>query len=352
MVEVKLNEGWRMEARSGQNRRTMWRRLILGAALLGLFWTAPRLAATEPIVRAGLLVGVQGLGDQSYNDMTYAGLVRARQTHGIRILLEHTGMEAGAIEAAIQRLIDHQVDIIVANGFYYRSAVNSYARRFPKRYFIIQDAVIRDLPNVASVTYAVEEGSFLVGALAALMTRTGKCAFIGGVDLPIMHVFRRGYEQGARHIDPDLSVSAEFISKGPDYSGFDNPAAAFELATRLYGGGVDIIYAAAGVSGNGVMRAARKQGRYAIGVDSDQDYMAKGRVLTSMMKRLDVTTFEEIDKIVRGVFQAGVKNYGLKAGGIGLTEMKYTRHLIPDAVHARIQSLKDAIIAGNIVVTP
>jgi basic membrane protein A len=330
----------------------MWRQLIVGAALLGLLWAAPRLAAAESTLQVGLLVGVQGLGDQSYNDMTYAGLVRARQTHGISILLEHTDLEADAIEAAMQRLIERQIDVIVANGFYFRSAIDKYARLHPKRFFIIHDAVIADLPNVASVTYAVEEGSFLVGALAALMTRTGQCAFIGGVDTPIMQVFRRGYEQGARHIDPDLPVRVEFICKGPDFSGFDNPAAAFDLATRLYDRGVDIIYAAAGVSGNGVMRAARKQGRYAIGVDSDQDHMAKGRVLTSMMKRLDVTTFEEIDKIVRGVFQAGVRNYGLKAGAIGLTEMRYTRHLIPDAVYARIQSLKDAIIAGNIVVTP
>ena len=341
-----------MREGGSRNQQTLWRRLIFGAALLGLLWAAPPSAATESPIRAGLLVGVQGLGDQSYNDMTYAGLVRARQTHSISILLEHTGMEADAIEAAMQRLIDRQVDIIVANGFYYRSVVDKYARRYPKRFFIIHDAVIADLPNVASVTYAVEEGSFLVGALAALMSRTGRCAFIGGVDVPIMHVFRRGYEQGVHDIDPDLPVRVEFISKEPDFSGFDNPAAAFDLAMQLYGGGVDIIYAAAGVSGNGVMRAARKSGRYVIGVDTDQDHMAKGRVLTSMMKRLDVTTFEEIDKIVRGVFQAGVRNYGLKAGGIGLTEMKYTRHLIPDAVYARIQSLRDAIIAGKIVVTP
>jgi basic membrane protein A len=330
----------------------MWRQLSIWMVLLGALTTASPPAAAGDRLRAGLLVGVQGLGDQSYNDMTYAGLVRARQTHGIRILLEHTVSEEGAIEAAVRRLIDREVDIIVANGFYYRSAVIKYARRFPKRFFIIQDAVIADLPNVASVTYAVEEGSFLVGALAALMTRTGQCAFIGGVDIPIMQVFRRGFEQGARHIDPQLPVRAEFISKGSDLSGFNNPAAAYELAMKLYGGGVDIIYAAAGVSGNGVMRAARKSGRYAIGVDSDQDHLAKGQVLTSVMKRLDVTTFEEIDKIVRGVFKAGVRTYGLKAGGIGLTEMKYTRQLIPDAVHTRIQAIRDAIIAGEIVVTP
>jgi basic membrane protein A len=337
---------------SAQDLLRKWCQQILWIILLGAFLAAPVSAMVAPRISAGLLVSIQGLGDQSYNDMTYAGLVRARQVHGIALLLEHTRPEAGAIEAAVQRLIDRKVDIIVANGFYFRSAIDRYARRYPKRFFIIQDAVIADLPNVASVTYAVEEGSFLVGALAALMTRSGRCAFIGGVDVPIMHAFRRGYEQGARHIDPDLPVRAEFISKGPDYSGFDNPAAAFDLAMQLYGGGVDIIYAAAGVSGNGVMRAARMSGRYAIGVDSDQDHLAKGRVLTSMMKRLDVTTYEEIDEIVRGAFQAGVRNYGLKAGGIGLTEMKYTRHLIPDQVHARLQSIREAIIAGEIEVVP
>jgi len=119
-----------------------------------------------------------------------------------------------------------------------------------------------------------------------------------------------------------------------------------------YDSGVDIIYAAAGVSGNGVMRAARKSGRYAIGVDSDQDHLAKGHVLTSMMKRLDVTTFEEIDKILRGEFTAGVKNYGLEAGGIGLTEMKYTRHLVSDEIHIRLKAIERDIVSGKIKVTP
>ena len=325
---------------------------LLWALLVGLLLSLPLGASAGADLSVGLLVGVQGLGDQSYNDMTYAGLVRARQAHGITLLLEHTRSEAGAIEAAMQRLLERKVDVIVANGFYFSSAVNVYARRYPDRYFIIQDAIIADLPNVAAVTYAVEEGSFLVGALAALMTRTGQCAFIGGVDVPIMQVFRRGYLQGVRHIDPELTVWTDFISRGSDFSGFNNPAAAYEMAMGYYESGVDIIYAAAGVSGNGVMRAARKSGRYAIGVDSDQDHLAKGQVLTSMMKRLDVTTFEEIDKIVAGKFKAGVKNYGLEAGGVGLTEMKYTRHLISDEICARLKAIKADIVSGKIEVTP
>ena len=346
-----------MPHRTGTNMRMLAFRRILWPLLVALIVVSAPLVAVPWIAAAqdfsvGLLVGVQGLGDQSYNDMTYAGLVRARQTHGMTLLLEHTGLEKGAIEAAMQRLLDGGVDIIVANGFYFSSAVNAFARRFPDRHFIIQDAVIDDLPNVASVTYAVEEGSFLVGALAALMTRTGQCAFIGGVDVPIMQPFRRGYEQGVHHIDPRMSVWADFISRGTDFSGFNKPAEAFDLAMKLFDSGVDIIYAAAGVSGNGVMRAARKSGRYAIGVDSDQDHLAEGQVLTSMMKRLDVTTFTEVDKIVRGAFKAGVKRYGLKAGGIGLTEMKYTRHLISDEIHARLETIKTKIIAGKILIAP
>jgi basic membrane protein A and related proteins len=327
-------------------------RVILWIALLASLLGAFPAAATPPKLSVGLLVGIQGLGDQSYNDMTYAGLVRARQVHGIAILLEHTSTEEGAIETAMQRLIESGVDVVVANGFYFSAAVRVFARRFPKRYFIIQDAVIRDLPNVVAVTYAVEEGSFLVGALAAMMTHTGQCAFIGGVDIPIMQAFRRGYLQGARYINPELPVLSHFLSRGSDFTGFNNPAAAFKLAMKLYDNGVDIIYAAAGVSGNGVIRAARKSGRFAIGVDSNQDYLAKGHVLTSMMKRLDETTFQEIDRIVKGEFKAGVKNYGLKAGGIGLTEMRYTRRLIPDTVLTRLDTLKKEIIAGKIRVAP
>ncbi|MEJ2640927.1 MAG: BMP family ABC transporter substrate-binding protein [Desulfosarcinaceae bacterium] len=321
---------------------------IVWAALLVLLLGGTPAAAKKGGLSVGLLVSVQGLGDQSYNDMTYAGLVRARQAFGITISLEHTRPEEAAIEAAMRRLIDSGVDVVVANGFYFSSAVNVYARRFPERYFIIQDAVIRGVPNVAAVTYAVEEGSFLAGALAAMMTHTGAVGFIGGVDIPIMQEFRRGYLQGALYINPKLPVWSDFLSKGSDLSGFNNPAAAFDLAMTLYNSGVDIIYAAAGVSGNGVIRAARKSDRFAIGVDSDQDHLAKGHVLTSMMKRLDETTFQEIDRIVKGRFQAGVKNYGLKAGGIGLTKMKYTRHLISDAVRARLDVRKKEIIAGKI----
>jgi basic membrane protein A and related proteins len=341
-----------MLSRSGVGRPRGRSRAILWVTLLASLLGALPAAATNPKLSVGFLVGIQGLGDQSYNDMTYAGLVHARQVHGIAILLEHTSTEEGAIETAMQRLIESGVDVVVANGFYFRLAVSRFAHRFPKRYFIIQDAVIRDLPNVVAVTYAVEEGSFLVGALAAMMTRTGQCAFIGGVDIPIMQAFRRGYIQGAHYIHPELPVWSYFLSRGSDFSGFNNPAAAFDLAMKLYHSGVDIIYSAAGVSGNGVIRAARKSGYFAIGVDSDQDYLAKGHVLTSMMKRLDETTFQEIDMIVKGRFEAGVKNYGLKAGGIGLTEMKYTRHLISDAVRARLDTLKKEIIAGKIRVAP
>jgi basic membrane protein A and related proteins len=342
----------RMPSQIGIQRGWAWFISIVWTALFVLLLEVTPAAAKEARLSVGLLVGIQGLGDQSYNDMTYAGLVRARQIHGITIALEHTHSEEEAIEAAMQRLLEGGVDIVVANGFYFSTAVEAYARQFPKRYFIIQDAVIRDLPNVAAVTYAVEEGSFLVGALAALMTRTGEVGFIGGVDIPIMQVFRRGYLQGAHYINPQLSVWTDFISQGADFSGFNNPGAAFDLAMKLYGSGVDIIYAAAGVSGNGVIRAARKIDRFAIGVDSDQDHLAKGHVLTSMMKRLDETTFQEIDMIVKGEFQAGVKNYGLKAGGIGLTEMKYTRHLISDTVRAHLEVLKKEIIDGKIRVAP
>lgn len=271
-----------------------------------------------------------------------------KQEHSLQLLYEDSEKTESAFEGAMQRLLDGGATIIVANGFYFKELVEKHAKIHPDRYFILQDAELPDLPNVVSILYSVHEGSFLAGALAGMITSSGNVGFIGGVDIPIMHEFRIGFQEGVLFTNPDATMEEEFISKAPDFSGFRKPAVGFERAAAMYADDVDIIYVAAGLSGNGVLQAAKNSGKFAIGVDSDQDYLAAGFIFTSMMKRLDNATYMEVSKIIDGKFSPGIKKYGLKEDGVGLSEMKFTRHLIPRPVLHRLDQIRADIINGEI----
>lgn len=317
--------------------------LILLIFIVGDTW-----ASTGKDMTLGLLVGISGLGDQSFNDMTYAGLVRIKQEHNLKLIFEDSEKSDAEFEESLKRLLAKGAQIIVANGFYLKDLIATYAPKYPNRYFILQDAEIRDMPNVVCILYSVHEGSFLAGALAGMMTKTNKVGFIGGVDIPIMHVFRQGFEEGVNYSNPTAQVKSMFVTKTPNFSGFRQPDRGYRLAMETYGEGVDIIYAAAGLTGNGVLQAARKSGKFAIGVDSDQDHLAKGSVLTSMMKRLDIATYAEVRKILAGDFRPGIKQYGLKERGVGLSPMKFTHHLIPENVKTQLEKIKNLIVHGTI----
>ncbi|MCP4349928.1 MAG: BMP family ABC transporter substrate-binding protein [Desulfobacterales bacterium] len=299
----------------------------------------------------GFAMGAGGLGDQSFNDITYTGLARAQKKHGIRLVLDVPKEEEAGYEATLQRLIDKKVDIIVANGWEYEEPVKKYATQYPKQRFLMNDVPIEGLPNVISSIYEQHEGSFLVGVLAGLMTKTNTVGFIGGVDIAVIHAYRIGYHEGVLYANPKAKILDAFISVGKDFSGFSNPGRGKKLALEHYQRGADVIFAAAGLSSNGVIYAAQQQKKFAIGVDSDQDHLAKGYVLTSMMNRLDQSTFQEISKIVAGDFTPGIKTYGLKKGGVSLSPMKFTKDIIPDNVHQQIKDAKDKILTGKITVT-
>lgn len=318
--------------------------------LLTFLFTPPQADAQDKIT-VGFLVGISGLGDQSFNDMAYAGLFKIKKEFGTHLVFEDSEKSDAAFGASMQRLIEKGSDIIVANGFYMQELVEKYARQHPEVHFILQDAVVEGLDNVVCILYSVNEGSFLAGAFAALMSNSRQVGFIGGVDIPIMHSFRKGFKQGVQHISPKVSVEERFISIAPDFSGFKNPSKAHDIAVEFYESGIDIIFSAAGLSGNGVIQAAKETGKFAIGVDSDQDYMAQGNVITSMMKRLDVATYTEVKKVIEGNSRSGPVTYGLAEEGVGLSPMKFTRHLIPFSVTSEIEEIKRDIISGKITVT-
>ncbi len=304
----------------------------------------------EPLT-VGFLVGSGGLGDESYNDMTMAGIAQAQRRHGLQVIpIKPVETEEG-IAAALDQLVKADAGIIVSNRIALPQVLHRYAVRYPDKFFILNDMPWNNAPNVMSIGYAHHEGTFLVGALAGRMTNTGKIAFIGGTDLKVIKSFADGFRLGALYTNPKTDVQNIYIADGQNPSGFNNPKRAYQLATSLYNQGIDIIFAAAGLSGNGVIHAAKTSNRFVIGVDTDQDHMAKGNVLTSMMKRLDIATYGALTDAINGNFKPGVTYYGLKEGGVGLSPMKYTKHLIDDQILKQLSTIRTEIISGKIRIT-
>ncbi|VFQ43749.1 BMP family lipoprotein [Desulfoluna butyratoxydans] len=316
--------------------------LFLAALLIGA------VPASGSSLTVGFLVGYSGIGDQSFNDMTYAGLIKAKQDLGIGVVVEDMEKSQAAAEKAMQRLLQRPVQVIVANGFEFKELVTTYARRHPEVYFIMHDVPIKGLPNVVSTVFAVEEGSFLAGLLAASMPGAQKVGYIGAVDIPVLTPFLTGFRAGVRYASPGIPLEVAFISEAPDYSGFNDPARGHAVATEMYERGATTIFSVAGLTGNGVIQAARAADRFVIGVDSDQDHLAVGHVLTSMMKRLDIATYKEVAKIAMGRFHPGIRHYGLLEEGVGLSPMTYTRTRIPEALLDRLEEVRLKIIAGEI----
>jgi basic membrane protein A and related proteins len=200
--------------------------------------------------------------------------------------------------------------------------------------------------NLAALKFREEEGSFLVGALAALVSKTKKVGFVGGMNFPLIHKFEAGYKAGVKHVCPQCTVISQYAGVTPE--AFRNPGRGKELALSQYQQGVDIIYHASGSTGLGVFEAARQTGKLAIGVDADQHDEAPGFILTSMVKGVDVAVHEAVRWAKDGTFKGGYYELGLKENGVGYVYDDRNRALIPDAVHARVEALRQEVIAGRI----
>lgn len=320
----------------------------LAMFLMAAVTVCPSPARCAPPQAVGLLAGAGGLGDQSYNDMTMAGLGRAGQLFDFRLLVEETGTSRESQIQGLERLLAQGSEVVVANGAGLGNLVVEYGPRHPDVLFVVNDYWVDNISNVASTVFAQEEGSFLVGMLAAAVAPNRRLGFIGGVDMDVIHEFLHGFAKGAGYVAADIRLTAAFVSAAGDYSGFSKPIRGQEIATEMFRSGVDIIFAVAGLTGNGVIEAAREQGKLAIGVDADQDHMARGHVLSSMMKRLDQSTYKEIVKIANGRFSPGVTHYGLANGGVSLSPMRFTRHLVSDETMNRIRDAQRDIVSGSL----
>lgn len=298
--------------------------------------------------KVGLVLDTGGLGDKSFNDSAYLGLLEAERKMKI---LSDVGQPSNKLEEE-QHLIafaQQDYDLIIGVGFAMQDEVFKIAKEYPEKKFAIIDGIIPDSPNVASLLFKEHEGSFLVGALGAMMSKTKKLGFVGGMDIPLIRKFETGYIEGAKYVEGSAEVMVKYT--GSDPSAWNDPVKGREIALSLITQGCDVIFHAAGGTGGGVIRGCKEKQVYAIGVDSDQDGVEPGVVLTSMVKRCNVAVSKTIQETLEGKFVSGIHNFGIIEDGVGISELKYTRDKIPERYLSRLEEIKQDIISGKIKVT-
>jgi basic membrane protein A len=304
-------------------------------------------------LKVGLVFDVGGRGDKSFNDGAYRGLERAKKELNVDFEYIEPGPGADR-EAALRQLANRpNIGLIFGIGFIFTDDITAIAREFPNKKFACVDYTLdpdKTLPpNLVALEFKEEEGSFLVGALAALLTKTNTIGFVGGMQSPLIKKFEVAYVAGAKYANPNCKVLIGYA--GITGEAFKNPSKGKELALGQYSQGADIIYHASGVTGLGVFEAARERKKLAIGVDSDQYHEAPGFILTSMTKVVDNSTFDIIKAMKEGTFDGGrAVTFGLKSNGVDYVYDDNNKNLIPDAIHARVEEIRKKIIAGEIVV--
>jgi basic membrane protein A len=297
---------------------------------------------------------VGGRGDQSFNDAAARGLDKAKSDLGVdaKEAAAVNGENEAAREERLQQLIDAGYTHVVAVGFAYAKSVGKAAKDNPDVHFAIVDDASDDSKgaNVDQITFAENEGSFLVGAAAALKSKTGHIGFVGGVNVPLIKKFEAGYIAGAKKVNPNIKIDSQYLTQPPDFSGFGDPAKGKSASEGLYPGGADIVYPAAGGSGGGVFTAAKAAGKLAIGVDSDQALTApadvKDVIITSMIKKVDVAVYDFIKSATEGKELTGNNVYDLKSGGVDYS----TTGGHVDDIKSKLDAFKQDIIDGKIKV--
>ena len=330
--------------------------LVVHVALLFVHPSGAAVPPSGDAVDVGVVFDLGGRGDKSFNDGAYLGAERAEKAMGVRVRFIEPG-EGSDRESGLRLLAAEGMDLVIGVGFIFTDDLTQLAKEYPNTRFAGVDysvatdkdgRIIPPPPNLAALKFREEQGSFLVGALAALVSRTKKVGFVGGMDFPLIQKFEMGYKAGVKKVCPDCQVISQYAGVTPE--AFRNPGKGKELALSQYQQGVDVIFHASGSTGLGVFEAARQTGKLAIGVDADQYKEAPGYVLTSMVKGVDNAVFDVIKRVKENRFQGGVYQYGLGENGVGYVYDANNAKLIPAAVRARLESLKQDIVAGTIVV--
>jgi|LakMenEpi03Aug12_release.lakeMendotaPanAssembly.Ray.scaffolds.fasta_scaffold128308_3 basic membrane protein A len=297
--------------------------------------------------KVGLVLDKAGKDDQSFNASAYRGGQRAEKSLGVVVKTVEV-RDSAASESMMRALAGRKFDLVIAVGFSHAGAVKRVAPAFLDRKFVLIDSEVKQ-PNVTSVMFAEHEGSFLVGALAAMASKTGSVGFIGGMDIPLIRRFAMGYEAGIKLINPKAKIQSAYIGVTGD--AFNNPPKAKELALLQNSQGADVIFHAAGSSGSGLFDAAEEKKFLAIGVDSNQNGVKPGHILTSMVKSVDVAVFESIRSATDGKLIGGQTVFhGFRTGGIDIAMDENNKRLITPDMYNKAESIKAAINSGTIKV--
>ncbi|NCO24603.1 MAG: BMP family ABC transporter substrate-binding protein [Candidatus Infernicultor aquiphilus] len=337
--------------------------VVILVIILGLCLSSTLFAA-EPL-KVGLVFDIGGKGDKSFNDSASRGLSWAAADFGIKRIELEPGVDADR-EVNLRNLAMMGYDLIIGVGFLFTDAISTVANEFPNTKFAIVDGFIPDKPNVSSLNFREQDGSFLVGMIAGLKAKEdGKdtVGFVGGMDIALINRFEAGYIAGVHYVYPECKILSAYAGDTPQ--AFADPVKGKELALSQYDNGAWVVYHASGLTGAGVFEAAKERKRYVIGVDSNQNYMGyieetkESFGLTSMLKQVDVSVYLAIKSVVEGTFKGGVEVFGLdrsvKIGdnvyyGVYYALDKYNENLITSEVKAKVEEAKDKIISGEIVV--
>jgi basic membrane protein A and related proteins len=322
----------------------MLRRVALVVAL----GPAATAAASDERFEPAVVFDVGSRFDKSFNESAYRGAEQFRSETGIGYRTFEVNDEAQR-EQGMRSMARRGASVVAVIGFGSQAALARVAPEFPTTRFCVIDSRV-DQPNVRSIAFKAHEGSFLVGMIAALTTRSAKLGFVGGMDIPLIRNFLEGYRQGARYAVPTIEVVSSMV--GTSAAAWYDPTRAGELAKAQFDQGIEIVYAAAGASGLGVLQMARDMHRLAIGVDSNQNYLYPGVVLTSMLKRVDVAVHDCFLDVQRGRWTAGPQVLGLREDGVGYAIDGYNRALVSDQVERRVEAAKAQIVAGALIVKP
>lgn len=318
------------------------KRFVLGL-LAATAMTATAFAQEE--IAPGLLFDLGGKFDKSFNEASFNGAEKFKGETGIEYVEFEISNEAQR-EQALRRFAEDGRNPIVMAGFNWASALEIVADEFPETDFAIIDMVV-DKPNVRSIVFKEQEGSYLVGMLAGMASKSKKVGFVGGMDIPLIRAFGCGYVGGAK-----AAGATEVFQNmtGDTPAAWNDPTKGSEIARSQMAQGADVIYAAAGGTGIGVLQAAADEGKYSVGVDSNQNYLQPGSVLTSMLKRVDVAVYDAFMDGKKGEFEFGVQNLGLAEEGVGYAVDEHNEALITDEMKAAVEKAKADIISGALAV--
>lgn len=298
--------------------------------------------------KIALVYSTAGKGDKSFNDSAYEGILKAAEDFNIEYSeYEPNDPTAEAKDAIASFAETYEYDLIITIGFALKDSLEAVALEYPDQKFAMIDEIV-ELPNVSSIVFKEEEGSFLVGALAAMMSETGTIGYLGGAESPTIQRFQAGYEQGAKYINSDINIVSVYIG---GTNAFNDPTNGKAKTEAMIKQGADVIYHAAAGSGFGMFQAVKENGIYGIGVDSNQDDIIEGKVLTSMMKYVNNAVYQLVENVVNDNFIPGVSILGVAENGVGTTDFEFTREIIGEDKINKIEEIKQEIINGNITIS-